>query len=342
MYEISLTSQEKSSLEERHRKTRDVHEHDRIKAILLRSEGWTVSSIAQALRVHESTITRHVKDYLKNQKLNFSKGGKESLLSEAQTEALITHLSTTLYHHTHDIIDYIERRWNIRYSVPGLNKWLHRNGFSYKKPKGRPHKAEEQKQAEFIELYENLKSELSPNEKLLFIDATHPTQATKISYGWIRTGKTQEVSTTASRTRLNLIGAVDLAEPERATVVAYDTVNGESVSDFFEILRSKYQSSEKLHIVLDQAGYHRSEDLRKKAKSLNIELHYLPPYSPNLNPIERLWKVMNEHVRNNCFFQNARDFREQVKSFFRDKLPKMRNKLLSRINDNFERLKPAN
>jgi transposase len=35
----------------------------------------------------------------------------------------------------------------------------------------------------------------------------------------------------------------------------------------------------------------------EKAKELNIKLHYLPPYSPNLNPIERLWKVMNEHAR---------------------------------------------
>jgi transposase len=45
----------------------------------------------------------------------------------------------------------------------------------------------------------------------------------------------------------------------------------------------------------------------EKAKELNIKLHYLPPYSPNLNPIERLWKVMNEHARNNKYFATAKE-----------------------------------
>jgi len=46
---------------------------DRIKAILLRSEGWSISAIAQALRVHESTMTRHIKEYIHEQKLGISK-----------------------------------------------------------------------------------------------------------------------------------------------------------------------------------------------------------------------------------------------------------------------------
>lgn len=75
MYEITLTPQEKTNLERRHRETRDVRELDRIKAVLLCSENWSVSAIAQALRVHESTITRHLKDYLNEAKLTFSKGG---------------------------------------------------------------------------------------------------------------------------------------------------------------------------------------------------------------------------------------------------------------------------
>jgi len=75
MYEITLTPKDKMNLECRHQETRDVYELDRIKAVLLRSEGWSVSAIAQALRVHESTITRHIKDYLNEEKLSFNKGG---------------------------------------------------------------------------------------------------------------------------------------------------------------------------------------------------------------------------------------------------------------------------
>jgi hypothetical protein len=67
--------------------------------------------------------------------------------------------------------------------VSGLNKWLHQNGFSYKQPKGVPHKFDEQKQAAFIEEYETLRDSVSDDEPILFMDAVHPTQATKVSSG---------------------------------------------------------------------------------------------------------------------------------------------------------------
>jgi transposase len=86
----------------------------------------------------------------------------------------------------------------------------------------------------------------------------------------------------------------------------YKTVNGESIIDFFEKIKAQYASSHCINIVLDGAGYHRSSVVVEKAKELNIKLHYLPPYSPNLNPIERLWKVMNEHARNNKYFATYR------------------------------------
>ncbi len=91
MNKVSLTVKEKAFLERRHRKTRDVCELDRIKAVLLRSEDWSIAAIAQALRAHESTISRHIKDYLEEAKLTVSKGGSDSFLSNEQTEALTTH-----------------------------------------------------------------------------------------------------------------------------------------------------------------------------------------------------------------------------------------------------------
>lgn len=73
----------------------------------------------------------------------------------------------------------------------------------------------------------------------------------------------------------------------------------------------------------------------------NIELHYLPPYSPNLNPIERLWKVMNEKSRNNVYFKSKRGFKEAIDQLFTVTFPEIANSLVSRINDNFQVLKPT-
>ena len=151
MKRIHLTSEEKSDLELRHTQCHDRKEGDRIKAVLLHSEGWTVSMISQALRLHASTIIRHLNDYRAG-KLNNESGGSNSDLSEAQTQELILHLEEHTYHHVHDIVQYVKSKFNLGYSVPGMNKWLHRNRFSYKKPKGRPYKANRKQQAEFIKI----------------------------------------------------------------------------------------------------------------------------------------------------------------------------------------------
>jgi len=111
MKRIKLTSTQKSWLEDRHTQSRDVKERDRIKAILLRSEGWTVPMIAQALRIHESTVTRHLNDY-RADKLTIESGGSCSLLDDVQTKELISHLELHTHQSTIEIISYI-KVWHI-------------------------------------------------------------------------------------------------------------------------------------------------------------------------------------------------------------------------------------
>ena len=333
---IILTPAQKKTLELQHRKVRDVHECDRIKAVLLNSEGWSTLHIAQALRKHETTISRHIQDFKSKQKLVPENGGSESHLKPEQTEQLIQHLMDITYVKTQQIVAHVQSTYAIEYSVSGMNKWLHKNGFSYKQPKGVPHKFCAEKQAQFIHEYETLKPSLAEDEPLLFIDAVHPTQATKVTSGWIKTGVDKPIETTGSRTRLNIVGAIRLGFLSEAITHQYKTVNGESMIDFFDKIKKHYASSPCIHIVLDGASYHRSAAVVERAKELNIKLHYLPPYSPNLNPIERLWKVMNEYARNNKYFATTKEFRHQINHFFDVTLPCIGDSLNGRINDNFQ------
>lgn len=64
-----LTPQQKQQLEEIHDSTRDGRVRDRIKAVLLASEGWSQAMISQDLRIHESTVARHLSDYVLSEKL---------------------------------------------------------------------------------------------------------------------------------------------------------------------------------------------------------------------------------------------------------------------------------
>jgi len=338
MKRLYLTAEEKTHIELLHQASENRKESDRLKAILLRSEGWTIPQISQALRLHQSTIIKHIEAYKTSGKLKNESGGSSSHLTDEQTQKLVAHLEENTYAHNHQIVLHIKERFGVTYTVAGLHKWLHRNGFSYKKPKGLPHKADSELQQQFVEEYNQLKQVVGDEEPILFMDSVHPTQATKLTYGWIKTGKTKHVGTTASRTRLNIIGAIQLGNIAQAITSQYETINAESITDFMSKIRTQYTTQKTIHLVLDQAGYHRSFLVAEQASKLNIKLHFLPPYSPNLNPIERLWKVMNEQVRNNRFFKGAKDFKDAINGFFDNILPRIGSTLNGRINDNFQML----
>ncbi|PAJ75210.1 hypothetical protein CJF42_06050 [Pseudoalteromonas sp. NBT06-2] len=87
------------------------------------------------------------------------------------------------YLHTHQIAIYIKETFGTSYTISGLNQEVHQHKFSYKKAKGVPHKFDAEKQAEFIAFYEQLKSTVAPDEHILFMDAVHLAQATKITAG---------------------------------------------------------------------------------------------------------------------------------------------------------------
>jgi transposase len=127
MKRLYLTPEEKASLEVAHHNCENRKEGDRIKAILLRSEGWTVPQISQALRLHQSTIIKHIEAYKTAGKLKNESGGSKSHLTDEQTQELIVHLEENTYAHNHQIVLYIKERFGVTYTVAGLHKWLHRN-----------------------------------------------------------------------------------------------------------------------------------------------------------------------------------------------------------------------
>lgn len=336
----SLSEEQKKDLELRHRYEGDKRVADRIKAVLLRNEGWKNKAIAQALRIHEETVRSYINDWILDDKLEPENGGSCSKLNDRQSRALESHLEKIAYTRVIDICAYIEKMYGVRYTVSGLTKWLHQHRFSYRKPKAVPAKADVTKQEEFIEKYLELIAETPTNEPILFMDSAHPTMATKVAYGWIKKGLNKPIAQTASRTRVNVMGAIEL---NSMNVVSCrpDYVNAQTTVNFFDQLKLAYPMAPSIHIILDQSGYHKSLFVQDEALKKNIVLHYLPPYSPNLNPIERLWKVMNENVRNNVFFTSKKHFQDAIAEFFETTISKISHSLRKRINDNFQTINPA-
>jgi transposase len=333
-----LTDLERDNLRSQHRQEKNRRVGDRIKAILLSDKGWSYRRIAEALLLDEQTVSRHVEEYRDSKKLTTESGGSESRLNEIQTSLLTAHLERVTYLRVCEICAYVRTAYGVSYSFKGMTSWMHNHGFSYKKPKGTPAKANLEEQEAFIREYEDLMNFTFEDEPILFGDGVHPTMSTKITYGWIKTGTDKLIATTASRTRLNIMGSLNL---ETMEVIAgeHKTLNSDAMKAHFQKLRQHYPQASKIHLILDNGSYNKSFETKEAAKEYDIVLHYLPPYSPNLNPIERLWKVMNEKARNGVFFESAKEFRQSIMEFFDVTWPKIAMSMTDRINDNFQRLK---
>jgi transposase len=337
---IELSLKEKEELETQHKRERDGRVRDRIKAVLLWAEGWKQKQIAQALRIRYETVQDHIKDFNESKKLKPENGGSESRLNPDQTSQLIDHLEVNTYLKVDHICAYVEQTYGVKFTRSGMTKWLARNNFSYKKPKGTPAKADPEKQAEFMKYYEDLLNSLAEDEPIEFADAVHPTMATKITYGWIRKGSDKLIATTASRTRVNLLGSINL-ETMGVTISSYETIDSKAMEKHFAALRKKYPKAPRIHQIVDNGSYNVSQETKQAAKKYGIVLHYLPTYSPNLNPIERLWKIMNEFTRNNRVFKTATEFKKAINDFFVVTWPEISQSMVDRINDNFQILNKA-
>jgi transposase len=310
-----LNDVERAQLKTQHKQERDKRICDRIKAVLLRDKGWSIDAIAEVLLLSKDAIQDHITEYRDLKKLKPENGGSTEKFSVEQSNQLDAHLRCHTYLYVKDIIAYVQSSWLVTYSVPGMRNWLQRHGFSYKKPALVPGKANEQQQREWLAEYEKLKQNLPEDETICFMDGVHPTHNVQPAYGWIKKGERKEIPANSGRARLNLSGAVDVIN-HKVLVQEDEMLNAESTISFLRKLENAYPIKGKIHLFCDNARYYRNKAVTNHLETSKIRLHFLPPYSPNLNPIERLWKWMKERVIYNTYYQEFDDFKSAIFGFF--------------------------
>jgi transposase len=87
---------------------------------------------------------------------------------------------------------------------------------------------------------------------------------------------------------------------------------------------------------LDNARYQKCQSVANKAKALNIELLYLPPYSPNLNLIERLWRFVKKQVLYSKHYDSFDTFRTSINTCISDLGTRFKNEMQSWMTMNFQ------
>ena len=290
---------------------------ERIKVILLLDIGESVANIAKFLFLDETTV--------RNYKIRYDEGGLKKLtnnnhtgrrpyLSEKQQKELSLELESKIYPSTKDVVLYAEKKFDVKYTINGMAALLHKLDFSYKKPKGVPGKADVEKQKAFIQKYRRIKKK---GGLVYFADSTHPMLNPVISSGWIKKGTEFKVKTNSGRERLNINGAIEINSLNFVSR-SCKRVNKDSMKKLLRAVRARHPARDKkLHLILDNAPYNRSYEVRDLAKLLEIKIVYLPPYSPNLNPIERFWKFVKNKVMANNYFPDIETFEKTLMLFLR-------------------------
>lgn len=163
--------------------------------------------------------------------------------------------------------------------------------------------------------YEKMKQDLSADETICFMDGVHPTHNVQPAYGWIQKAVRKEVPANSGRSRINLSGILDVIS-HKVVIQEDKMLNAEATISFFRKIEVAYPGKKRVHIFCDNAGYYRNKAVTEYLQTAKIKLHFLPPYSPNLNPIERLWKWMKERVIYNMYYREFEDFKLAVFGFF--------------------------
>lgn len=334
-----LTEEQVKTLKLTHRTLRDKKLADRIKAVLSLNAGHELSKIAAILLLDEVTLRRYVERFKEkgvDGLLEYRYTGGKSQLTSTQLQELKTFLVDNTQTKAKDIVFHIKKQYGISYSIIGVTKLLHKLGFSYKKPKIIPGKAERSKQEAFLEKYQDIKSTLKPNDQIYFLDSTHPTHNTVASYGWILKGKHNDkfIKTNTGRNRLNLNGALNL-KGHTAVVLEEKTIDYKAMIRLFKRILIKHPRG-KIYLILDNASHHHHHTLKPfLRKHRRLKTIFLPTYSPNLNLIERLWRFFHQKVTNNRYFETFGEFRKTTRKFFRN-LNFYQEELQTLLTDNFQ------
>jgi transposase len=148
--------------------------------------------------------------------------------------------------------------------------------------------------------------EARENERIVyFVDAAHFVLAPFLGFLWTRVRRF--IRAPAGRQRFNVLGAIDAITHQLVTVSNDSYINTQSVCDLLRKIAAAHPGIP-ITLVLDNARYQKCKVVWALAKSLKIEMLYLPSYSPNLNLIERLWKFVKKEVLYSKYYADFTSF----------------------------------
>jgi transposase len=193
---------------------------------------------------------------------------------------------------------------------------LHRLKLSWKKAKKLLGRADPERREAFVERVRDLLAGAQRDQHLLvYVDEAHIHQDADLGYGWAERGRRFWVASSSPglSARVSFYGLY-LYNEGQVRLWPYPRANGDHTIDVLQRLRAEVPER-KLIVLWDGAPYHRAKAVREVATTLGIELMPLPGYSPDLMPVEALWRWLREDVTYHHCHASAEDLTRRVADF---------------------------
>jgi transposase len=307
----NLTGRRRRRWRQTMRRTKDADLRRRYQIVWLWTEGFSKGDIAQMLCCHRNTVAKVLRAFPDKGELGLVDGrvgngpAKVTPTFINRVEQLIAGSPDPKWNHTtwtEELLTLVmAEQTGIAVSVSTLCRVLKR----LKARKGRPRPGVRcpwpawKRQRRLRELRKLIET-LPPQEIALFEDEVDIHLNPKIGPDWMLPGTQKEVVTPGQNQKRYVAGAI-LGWGKDLIWVSGPSKRSALFIQLVEKLCAQFQSYQLLHLIVDNYIIHTSQITQKaiEAKQGKVQLHFLPPYCPQHNPIERLWRDLHANVTRN-------------------------------------------
>lgn len=287
----------------------------RMDAIYWTGQHYGRSEVAAISGVHRNSVKNYVKQYNAgglDALLRFEYKGFDSILA-GQRVTIAAFFKEHPPRTAREAVAKVKELTGTALSQSEMRRLMHEMGMKPLKTGHVPAKADPVKQQLFLE--EKLSPLLAMAKAgechLFFMDAAHFVLLPFVGILWCF--ERVFVKAAAGRNRINVLGALDAATLRLETVVNTTYVNAGTIAELLEKLAKRFTQMP-IYVVLDNARYQHCDYVKELAKTLGIQLVFLPPYSPNLNLIERVWRYIKKDVLGTHYFDCAKKFHAAIET----------------------------
>jgi transposase len=308
------------------------------KALLLISEGENIGKIAKLFNVSVRTVFKWLERFMWERFswlmwLHYKGRGRKARLTDEQKKKLYRIVvggpekygfSCGVWNSAM-ILHIIEKEFRVTYNIRYVSQLLKSIGLSYQKAKFETDRSDDETHRKKREKWENetwpeiLGKASEMKGVILFCDEVSFAQWGSLARTWAPKGKQPTVKTCGKRKGMKIFGAIEFKDGNFIYEECGGKFNGSSYMLFLKRILSNYSCP--VFLIEDGAPYHGRKDVRKFKEEAEAEkrlfVYRLPSYSPDKNPIEKLWKNTKRDATHLRYFPTFDDLRSAVISAFK-------------------------